>query len=338
MNPFISFCLYVAARVFVQYLKSRPKDQQVKASLQFLLSAMHALKRKNPLTESFLVQLDVDLESAGLESSRILRARAPVKVASANTTRSPGCPTDYLGFTSDDHDPPIYGDQGLAVYNRPDPDHVPVVPPGTNVATTFNFSAQQQPELPTATAFNYVPSLDSTFNLPNRQRTPGSTISGPPYRSPQEVSGDMDTSPDGSHDQQTPNSSTQSQHNNSSHTSDHSYSSQNMQLPQSGTTPGRMGGGIFGHADTNYGTDFPMQATFTDPASATENGFVLPQNWGTGGTGFTLGAGSGMTPGSGMGDIMGMNDTDWNKLLEGFDDWESGVSQGGPLDMTGQRM
>lgn len=66
MNPFISFCVYVAARVFVQYLKTRPNDQQVNSSLQFLLQAMQALRRKNPLTESFLVQLDLDLESAGV--------------------------------------------------------------------------------------------------------------------------------------------------------------------------------------------------------------------------------------------------------------------------------
>ncbi|KAF1831864.1 binuclear zinc transcription factor [Decorospora gaudefroyi] len=67
MNPFISFCVYVAARVFVQYLKTRPKDQQMNASLQFLLQAMQALRRKNPLTESFLVQLDLDLEGAGIQ-------------------------------------------------------------------------------------------------------------------------------------------------------------------------------------------------------------------------------------------------------------------------------
>lgn len=67
MNPFISFCLYVAARVFVQYMKSRPEDVQVRASLQFLLQAMHALKKKNPLTESFLVQLEVDLEGTGMD-------------------------------------------------------------------------------------------------------------------------------------------------------------------------------------------------------------------------------------------------------------------------------
>ena len=76
MNPFISFCLYVAARVFVQYLKSRPEDSQTGDSLRFLLSAMNALKRKNPLTESFLVQLDVDLESLGMRNPNATAAGA----------------------------------------------------------------------------------------------------------------------------------------------------------------------------------------------------------------------------------------------------------------------
>lgn len=65
MNPFVVFCLYVAARVFVQYLRARPGDQQAQASLQFLMSALQALKRKNPLTGSFLAQLEIDLEGAG---------------------------------------------------------------------------------------------------------------------------------------------------------------------------------------------------------------------------------------------------------------------------------
>ncbi|KAL7628267.1 hypothetical protein AAE478_002466 [Parahypoxylon ruwenzoriense] len=83
MNPFISFCLYVAARVFVQYLKSRPDDSQTVDSLRFLLAAMNALKRKNPLTESFLVQLDVDLEALG--------ARIPkLKSAFPRSVDSPG--------------------------------------------------------------------------------------------------------------------------------------------------------------------------------------------------------------------------------------------------------
>ena len=63
----MAFCLYVAARVFVQYLKTMPNDQEVRASLEFLLTAMQALQRKNPLTESFLVQLNLDIEGSGLD-------------------------------------------------------------------------------------------------------------------------------------------------------------------------------------------------------------------------------------------------------------------------------
>ena len=66
MNPFIAFCLYVAARVFVGYLKKRPDDQEAGQSLEFLLAAMHAIQRKNPLAQSFLVQLNADIAGNGL--------------------------------------------------------------------------------------------------------------------------------------------------------------------------------------------------------------------------------------------------------------------------------
>lgn len=57
----------------MQFLKSRPDEVQVADSLRFLLAAMGALKKRNPLTESFLVQLDVDLEALG---TRIPKLRA----------------------------------------------------------------------------------------------------------------------------------------------------------------------------------------------------------------------------------------------------------------------
>ena len=88
MNPFLAFCLYVSARVFVQYLKSRKEDSAVKSSLHFLLAAMQVLKTKNPLTESFLVQLDVDLEGSGLEipsHSRYKFGRRPPGEVPVNT-------------------------------------------------------------------------------------------------------------------------------------------------------------------------------------------------------------------------------------------------------------
>ena len=69
MNPFVSFCLFVAARVFVQYLKKRPDDQEVRQSLEFLLAAMQALQRNNPLSASFLVLLNTDIEGSGLDTS-----------------------------------------------------------------------------------------------------------------------------------------------------------------------------------------------------------------------------------------------------------------------------
>lgn len=88
MNPFISFCLYVGARVFVQYLKSRPDDGQSADSLKFLLSAMNALKRRNPLTESFLVQLDVDFEAL-LARIPKLRSAIPRPADSVRTRPKP---------------------------------------------------------------------------------------------------------------------------------------------------------------------------------------------------------------------------------------------------------
>lgn len=68
MNPFVAFCLYVAARVFVQFLKKNPSEEESRASLEFLLNSMNVLKRRNPLSESFLMQLTVDIEGTGLDS------------------------------------------------------------------------------------------------------------------------------------------------------------------------------------------------------------------------------------------------------------------------------
>ncbi|KAL9609223.1 MAG: hypothetical protein Q9167_006001 [Letrouitia subvulpina] len=68
MNPFISFCLYVAARVFLHILKKKSDDQEIRSSLEFLLGAMQQLRRRNPLSESFLIQLSLDLDGTGLDT------------------------------------------------------------------------------------------------------------------------------------------------------------------------------------------------------------------------------------------------------------------------------
>ena len=68
MNPFVSFCLSVAARTFILFLKKMPDDQEVRASLEFLLSALQALKRRNPISELFLVQLWFEIKGTRLEN------------------------------------------------------------------------------------------------------------------------------------------------------------------------------------------------------------------------------------------------------------------------------
>ena len=64
----MSFCLYVAARIYIHTYKKQPGDMQTRSDLEFLLNAMQAQRKKNPLSESFLVQLMVDLDGCGIEN------------------------------------------------------------------------------------------------------------------------------------------------------------------------------------------------------------------------------------------------------------------------------
>ena len=339
MNPFISFCLYVAARVFVQYLKSRPKDGQVRASLQFLLSAMHAIKRKNPLTESFLVQLDVDLESAGLENSRELRAHVSMKFSQA-TNRSPGCPGEHLGMGSlgvQSQPRPAYGDMGIAAYNDPNHTNVagdPSAPGSTYKSTTATFSSTNQL---VEGEFNFIPN-QSQFDLPDR--TPDSQHNSQTYRSPQSMNPGMDMSPDGSGDHQTPNSSTQSQQNASSHTSNTAYSPQNQQDPKGMMSGNMNSAAFFDPNDLNlntFTTDFDMHSFPTSTAEQQQQGFVLPSTWAGASTGLTPGPTGGLTP-SGISDMMGMTDADWSQVMDGFNAWDASQGTSIPHDTTMQEM
>lgn len=341
MNPFIAFCLYVAARVFVQYLKSRPKDTQIKSSLQFLLSAMQAIKRKNPLTESFLVQLDVDLEGAGLhEASESIRKQMQHPIP-GHPTRSEGCPVSQLGV-GEGHTP-SYGELGVGAYNEPSTDM-----PAT---TTTAPPQQQQPAFtyenltPMSGSDNigFVPSMNAnSYELPVRSpASHQSQSSGMQHKSPQSFGAEMDTSPE----HHTPNSSShQSGQGLSTHTSHTGYSPQNM------ASPGRLTGpSLFEPNDGTFTTtDFDM-ATFQPNTVNNQDGFVLPANWGSGGTGFTPGptgftpGPTGLTPGpSGMPDMMNMSDAEFNQLMSmgGFSNdvgWDTGQGHGELKDWMGAR-
>jgi hypothetical protein len=67
INPFLAYCLYIAARVLIQNLKPKSKDSQIIATLQLIMAAMHSFKRRNPFTGSFLTQLEVDMEGIGID-------------------------------------------------------------------------------------------------------------------------------------------------------------------------------------------------------------------------------------------------------------------------------
>lgn len=67
MNPFLAFCLYVAARVFIHVLKKSPNEGQIRSSLEFVVVAMQQFKKINPLSDSFLIQLSLDLEGTGMD-------------------------------------------------------------------------------------------------------------------------------------------------------------------------------------------------------------------------------------------------------------------------------
>jgi hypothetical protein len=64
LNVYTPFTLYISTRIFAQVSKTHPEDDNARSSVQFLLSALVALKGAIPLAESYLMQLD--LEGSGL--------------------------------------------------------------------------------------------------------------------------------------------------------------------------------------------------------------------------------------------------------------------------------
>ncbi|KAJ9157378.1 Fungal specific transcription factor [Pleurostoma richardsiae] len=179
MNPFTAFCLYVAARVFVQYLKSRPDDSQTADSLRFLLAAMNAMKRRNPLTESFLVQLDVDLEALGMRipklksafprSSDVLSASVRADMfgkenapAGAPCTPSENARNGIMAYRNECMFMKVAGDDGNAAL-------------GPDIVETEGSNQSNQPSA--STDFDGVPSgwLGQETILPHRNMSAGNT-------------------------------------------------------------------------------------------------------------------------------------------------------------------
>ncbi|KAK4986315.1 hypothetical protein LTR66_007907 [Elasticomyces elasticus] len=353
-NPFLAFCLYVAARVFVQYLKSRPRDEQVKTSLLFLLSAMQALRRKNPLTESFLIQLDVDLEGAGLEDLR-MRLATQTQAQTARAPRNTRC--SVLGSGSQ-NDPQTYGNSGLASHTAPNMHSSSLSPPERHTDNPYAHLTDMADPAPTA--FAYSLQQDATFSLPSRQKTPLNINYSPPNSSQ-----DMDTSPDGSNSLPTPptTSSTYHKSSNASSTKRTSPPNQNesqrqnpyQRLDRSSGSNNSAGGAFFSNNNTAYldpTIQFFSNAN-VDPLLQQDAGFVLPDDWSmtgldpqsapdissadsfaisqdgaVGGTGLTL---------EGVG-ILTMSDAEWDQVLKGFDVGWNDLELDHGVDVLGRKL
>ncbi|KAL2685013.1 hypothetical protein Neosp_006107 [[Neocosmospora] mangrovei] len=283
VNPFISFCLYVSARVFVQYLKSRPDDSQTADSLRFLLSAMNALKRRNPLTESFLVQLDVDLEALALRIPK-LKTAFP-RNSDSPSAKNPGSPSaprcdnpegvqGILAYRNECHFMKMAGDDGNPAA-APDIVEPPVGGDGQNMGTVGDgsfggqtwISADQQ--LPILT-----PSSGATYDKNGTGSGPMSGF-GDLGGDGQDASG----SPDGvQSNRPTPNSSTGSDQR--SHLAPGQMNGSNSNsFNTSPISPNQtmMNTGVL---DGNTQGFFADPSGFTIPAGLDQNGaFTMPDGW-----------------------------------------------------------
>jgi hypothetical protein len=106
MNAFVPFHLFTAARVLVQHLRTKPNDAQIRASLKFLISALKAMKRKNPLAETFLVHVDSDLMGSGADDLRVYRDTEPGDIAMALARKTQQAQPKRLdGYLPDHTDP-----------------------------------------------------------------------------------------------------------------------------------------------------------------------------------------------------------------------------------------
>ncbi|KAL4787254.1 fungal-specific transcription factor domain-containing protein [Aspergillus varians] len=154
INPFVSFCVYVAARVFVQYLKFRPDDTAARSSLQFVFVVLDALKNQNPLTESFLVQLEVDIEGTPFQDIRLPAIPHPRRSFFAGHTYGETAPNSGTL-----HRPLALGT--CQVGNPTDPSNranLPICLPTRKRPQTTRQS--------TSTSTSAVPPLATTSNLP----------------------------------------------------------------------------------------------------------------------------------------------------------------------------
>jgi len=292
MNPFMAFCLYVAARVFVQYLKSRPEDNQIADSLRFLLSAMNALKSKNPLTESFLVQLDVDLESLGLRNPKFKSLSQGLANMDSPNARS------FMNLKGTGPDGRIDQCNFLKIVDDVDsPSGAPAVDPdwlgGSNIS----------PSMPTPESVHPVGMQGILHGLGQGQT--GDSFDHPRnihthmggYGTSESSNIDLDLSSEQNHsDRPTPNSSTNSslqpgqRLQGQTHSGRSSFDASPVSSHQAHSDPNRATNAFFSHApdfSSVGGTGMTPGSSISMPDTPGARDFTVPSGWEISGQGLT---------------------------------------------------
>ncbi|KAI9696580.1 MAG: hypothetical protein M1836_005599 [Candelina mexicana] len=332
MHPFLSFCLYVAARVFIQYHKSRPDDQQVLTSLQFILTAMHALKRKNPLTESFLMQLELDLEGTKLDTPQATysskyncKGVAEVPINSDAVKCSPLITIQQTQSAGQEIWPtePLYAnDSPTSTHNSDSGSKIAQVSSGESYQNLPNRMK------PSASSLNAQDPRRGAYGM---QRHPPAIIPGETQailrsndsnRRWETSEGDMDISPDNNGGRHSSTSTSDHTTPNSSHNASSSHTSFTPpNLDDSQTYPPTQNRGDLASNDVDNPTstffnmpnyqDLANGDMFPSTPSKDDNAFAMPPGWD-----FGLGGGTGMTPtATGMTPVSGQV---WSEMLEGM--------------------
>jgi hypothetical protein len=324
------------------------------SSLQFLGSAMNALKRKNPLAESFLAQLEIDLEGTGVELGprTSTLAKGMVTPVSFCASKQPGHRGILVDLDTDTNDcnqfdvphsmdsvkcSPLFelrdtqATAGHAAAFRHNSSTSATTE--SNIAPGFE-SIHAQVNLDVEASYNNLSPHDAgQYQLPSRGKGNMRTM----FDSVSRASSDMDCSNSDMH-----KTRSNSYKDSSSHTSftppsqnDDLQSQYQNNISKNSPSTVDSGSGIvtpsisapdsifYGVGDTSF-SNFQQSQLFTLPF-----GPVSPGNIGTGWdmSGIEATSGTGLTP---------MADSSWNEILTGIQDWGTFPNDGG-FDRSGRQ-
>ncbi|KAL5000517.1 hypothetical protein BDV10DRAFT_192821 [Aspergillus recurvatus] len=161
----------VSSMDMTKYLKFRPDDMAARSSLQFVFVVLDALKNHNPLTESFLVQLEVDIEGTPFQDIRLPNARGKSNdFFSAHTHGENALFSQVLNHsaTVDKTGDSTAWDPITSADSNPNRANLPVCLPTRQRRQL----PRQQPPTSTSIGASAVPPLSVMNNLPGFSRAP----------------------------------------------------------------------------------------------------------------------------------------------------------------------